>query len=289
MYPNETLRVLAASLAPTAREIAAAASHFNTISRRLEETFGASRFIPIGSHTRGTAINVYSDIDILAVLPRKAARWGENMVAPRTFLAKVAGDLRGRYRSTTARTDGQVVVLDFAGGTHSVDVVPGIFEGMNGKRPMYLIPSTAGQWISTSPETHDVFFNAANQRSGGKLGNLARLIKAWKHGRETPIPISSFYTDMLLATTDVAAGIKTYGQCLRDFFSTLVQREVRGLRDPGGVAGLITASSNEAQLDRLFSAAQFARDHANSALRAESLGKYSEANRQWGIVFNRSL
>lgn len=289
MHSNDTLRSYAAAIAPTGTEAVAAKNHFQTISTRLVQSFGASRFIPIGSHARGTAIRMHSDIDMLAVLPRKSARWGEHLVTPRTFLGKVASDLNGRYTATSVRADGQAVVLSFSGGGHSVDLVPGIFEGMNGSRPLYLIPSTTGHWISTSPETHDVIFTNANQRSGGKLGHLARLIKGWKFGRETAIPISSFYTDMLLSTTDLAAGVKSYGECLRDFFARLVQREVRRLRDPGGVAGLIAASPNETQLDRLFAAAQFARDHATSALYAESLGKYSEANRQWGIVFNRSM
>jgi predicted nucleotidyltransferase len=289
MHPNETLRRLAASVTPTVNETAAAEKHFETITTRLEQSFGASRFIRIGSHARGTAIKALSDIDLLAVLPRKAARWGESLVTPRTFLSKVGGDLQSRYRTTSVRADGQAIVLNFSGGTHSVDVVPGIFEGMNGNRPMYLIPGTRDQWISTSPETHDVIFNEANKRSGGKLGGLARLIKVWKYGRENPIPLSSFYTDLVLATTDLAAGPKTYAQCLRDFFAKLVERDVRGLRDPGGVAGIISASSYQGQLDRLYAAAQFAREHADSALYAERIGKPSEAIRQWGIVFNRAL
>lgn len=289
MQPNDVLRGFAASNQPTAIEIAAAEKHFRAITTRLEQSFEASRFIRIGSHARGTAIKTHSDIDLLAVLPRKAARWGERLVAPRTFLSNVARDLQDRYTSTTVRRDGQAVVLHFAGGTHSVDVVPGIFEGMNDKRPMYLIPGTEDKWISTSPETHDLIFEHANARSGGKLGNLARLIKAWKYGREAPIPISSFYTDMLLATTDLAAGAKSYGQCLHAFFRALVQREVRGLRDPGGIAGILTACSFEGQLGRLFVAAQTALGHATSALHAESIGKHTEATRQWGIVFNRRL
>ena len=111
----------------------------------------------------------------------------------------------------------------------------------------------------------------------------------WKYGREAPIPISSFYADMVLATTDVATGVKSYGQCLRDFFAQLVERHGRGLRDPGGVAGIISASPSQGQRDRLFAAARFALQHADSALHAGSLGRDHEASRQWGIVFNRNL
>lgn len=289
MNASDTLRRLATALMPTSSEVGAAERHFDTICTRLQQTFGASRFITIGSHARGTAIRTFSDIDILAVLPRRVARWGGNLIAPRTFLAKVADDLQGRYRTTSVRPDGQAVVLNFSAGAHSVDVVPGIFEGMNGRRPMYLIPGTADEWITTSPETHDVIFGDANQRSGGKLGALARLAKGWKYGREAPISISSFYADMVLATTDVATGVKSYGQCLRDFFAQLVARHGRGLRDPGGVAGIISASPPQGQRDRLCVAARFALQHADSALHAESMRRDHEANRQWGIVFNRNF
>lgn len=289
LQPNDTLRSLAASLQPTASEVSAAESHFTTIKTRLQQRFEASRFIRIGSHARGTAIRTHSDIDMLAVLPRKLAYWGDSLVAPKTFLSNVADDLKDRYPTTAVRRDGQAIVLSFARGAHSVDVVPAIFQGMKGSRPTYLIPGGPAYWISTSPETHDVMFNDAHRRSGGKLGNLARLIKAWKHSREVSIPISSFYTDMLLASTDIAAGVRSYGQCLHDFFRGLVQREVRGLRDPGGVAGIITASSYEGQLDRLFAAAHSAHQHAASALYAESIGKNFESIRQWRIIFNRNL
>lgn len=289
MHSADTLRGLAAIVAPTSAEVGAAKRHFDTIKARLEQSFEAKRFIPIGSHARGSAIQYHSDIDMLAVLPRKVAQWGDRRIAPKTFLRNVAADLQGRYTTTRIRTDGQAVVLYFAGGSHSVDLVPGVFESMNGNRPMYLIPGSADEWISTSPETHDLIFKNADKRSGGKLGHVARLIKAWKFGRQRPLPLSSFYTDMLLATTDVATGVKTYAQCLRDFFAIIAERDARGLRDPGGIAGIISASSNQGQRDALVTAARYARDHADYAIYAERSRNNNEATRQWEIVFNCDL
>jgi len=289
VHPNDLLRTLAAVVAPTSAEVGAAKRHFETIKTRLDQSFEAKRFIPIGSHARGTAIQYHSDIDMLAVLPRKVALRGDRRIAPKTFLKNVAEDLQDRYTTTRIRTDGQAVVLYFAGGTHSVDLDPGVFEGMNGNRPVYLIPGTADAWIPTSPETHDLIFQNADTRSGGKLGHVARLIKAWKFGRQAPLPLSSFYTDMLLATTDIAAGVKTYAQCLRDSFAIIAERDARGLRDPGGVAGVISACSNQGRRDALVTAARYARDHSDYAIDAERSRKNDEAARQWGIVFNRDL
>lgn len=287
MHKNDRFRALAADIQQSPTEVGAAERHFRAIATRLEQSFDASRFVRIGSHARGTAIRDFSDVDILAVLPRNAARRGSRLVKPKTFLSHVAQDLQDRYTSTGVRKDGQSVVLHFSGGTQRVDVVPGIFLQMNERRPMYLIPGNLDEWIPTSPESHDIVFRKANVRSGGKLGNLARLIKAWKFARETKIPIASFYTDMLLSHTDLAAGVKSYGQCLYDFFNVLVKREIRGLRDPAGVAGIVTASAHQGHIDRLLNAAQFAREHAYSALRAEDAGRLIEASRQWSLVFNR--
>jgi hypothetical protein len=94
---------------------------------------------------------------------------------------------------------------------------------------------------------------------------------------------------MLLATTDLAAGAKSYAQCLRDFFAVIAERDARGLRDPGGVAGIITASASQAQRETLVTAARYARDHSDYAIFAERSYNNNQAVRQWGIVFNRDL
>jgi hypothetical protein len=75
----------------------------------------------------------------------KIAQYGGRRVAPKTFLKNVAEDLQDRYTNTRIRTDGQAVVLHFRGGAHYVDVVPGVYEDMNGKRPMYLIVGASGR------------------------------------------------------------------------------------------------------------------------------------------------
>lgn len=289
MHPNIALRGLAAAFLPSMTEVEAARGHFRTVAARLDHSFGVKRCIPIGSHARGTAIRIYSDIDMLVALPRKQSRRGNHFIAPQAFLRKVANDLQDRYTQTSVRRDGQAVVLGFRDGTHSVDVVPGIFVRMNGVRPLYAIPGSADKWIGTSPETHDLMFKKANARSGGKLGAVSRLIKGWRHSRRRTIPISSFYTDLLLATTDVAAGVKPYSECLYDFFNEIVRRNARGLRDPAGIAGVIYPAKSERARDRVFDAANYALDHAASALDAENRGKHSKAVEQWEIIFNRSL
>jgi hypothetical protein len=287
--PNFALRRLAHQLQPLESEVAAAYGHLSTIRARLGKSFNVTAITRIGSHSRGTAIRTYSDVDVPAVLRRKEARWAGRDVSPDSFMRRIADDLRDRYTATSIRRDAQAVVLQFSGGKHAVDLVPGIFERFEAGAPVFRIPGDAGEWIETSPARHQRLFQVSNAKSGGKLRLVSQLIKGWRFGRIPPYALSSFYTDMLLAATDVATGIKSYGECLYAFFSEMAGREGRGLRDPAGSAGVISAASTMSARDRLVEAAIAARDRARKALQAEARGAFAEANRQWGIIFNRVL
>jgi hypothetical protein len=228
-------------------------------------------------------------VDILAVLRRKEAQWGNREVSPGTFMRRIAEDLRDRYTATSIRRDAQAVVLRFNGGKHAVDLVPGIFERFEERSPVYRIPGDSGEWIETSPDRHKHLFQVANAKSGGKLRVVSQLIKGWRFGRAPPYAVSSFYTDMLLASSDIATGVKSYSECLHNFFADLARREGRGLRDPAGIAGVIPATCSAPTRERLVDAAATARDRAALALQAERRNALAEANRQWGIIFNVAL
>lgn len=289
LNPNLALRRLAHQLQPLESEVAAAYQHLATIRTRLNKSFHVASVHRIGSHSRGTAIRTHSDVDLLAVLRRKEARWGEREVSPDTFMRRIAKDLRDRYTATSIRRDAQAVVLQFRSGEHAVDLVPAIFERFEDKCPIYRIPGHAGQWIETSPARHNRLFQIASARSGGKLRLVSQLVKGWRYARTPPYALSSFYADMLLASSDVASGVKSYGQCLHDFFAELARRESRGLQDPAGIAGVIPANDSSHARERLTEAAITARDRATLALKAQSVGDFAEANRQWSLIFNWSL
>ena len=289
MQPGFALRKLVHSLKPLDSEVSAANSHVATIRRRLESRLGVKRVVVIGSHARRTAVRHFSDVDVMAILPRTEARWGGALVSPGTFLTKIGDQLRDRFVQTKVRTDGQAVVVHFGSSTQAVDVVPAVFLGFEAGRPVYRIPDSSGRWIETSPARHQRLFEVSSERSGGKLKGIAQLIRAWKYGRDPAIPLSSFYADLLLCKTDVASGVSSYGECLHAFFSHLARTDANGLRDPEGVAGIVAVAASPAARDRVKTAAKFARGHAEAALRAEAAGDFVEAVRQWEIVFNRRL
>lgn len=284
--PQWNLIELAARVQPQPRELIAARMHQGSVKTRLASSFAVSGTLQMGSHARSTAIRWHSDLDLMVVLKKEECLWGGRLVSSTSVLDRVVADLRERYPKTSVRRDVLAAALDFGSSKQSLDVVPAIFHSFAAGRPVYIIPDGEGGWLKTSPAVHDRLFSQAHVRSGNKLCRVSQIIKWWKFGRQQPIPISSFYTDIFLADNEICVGVKTYGQCLRDFFGHLVASGCGDLLDPCGVAGQISPTKTSAQADTLKQAAAYAYFHARSAIDAEQRRQFEEANRQWDLVFN---
>jgi hypothetical protein len=187
------------------------------------------------------------------------------------------------------RRDERGVELHFHGTTFSVDVIPGFILRLSNQYPVYSLPGEDSQWIEASPERHNALFSIGNAACGAKLRALSQLIKVWRFAHSPPLRISGLYVDMLLAASDIGMGVKSYGQCMSDFFSELGRQEPRSLADPAGVSGVIVASPTNDDLERVHDAAKIAANHAQSALAAQASGSFSDANREWEAIFKRRL
>lgn len=276
---------------PLDSELVKARSFTGSCKKRLAKSFNLKKFQRIGSHARGSAIKLWSDLDFLAVLSRNEAKWAGNVVNSNTFINKVSQDLNSRYVQTVVRKDQQAVVINFGRGQNSMDIVPGIFKDFQDKKPIYSIPDGDGDggWIDTSPEAHNAYIRKENLRSVGKLKKVGQLIRYWKYTRATPIPLSSFYIDLLLASSGICAGVKSYPYLMYEFFKLMSDRECRGLRDPIGIARVVYPVQTTNQANMLVTAIDNSLAHARSAVIAENKKDYLEANRQWNIVFNHGF
>jgi predicted nucleotidyltransferase len=279
---------LANAVQPTPAGVNKAKLRLGSIKSRLSNSFFVSKALLMGSTARDTAIHGASDVDFLVVFRRDEARWGDRLVRSNTFIQRIRDDLDARFPATTVRRDGQSIVVQFGQGAEPVDVVPAIFHEFRGatRSPVYLIPNGLGDWMETAPEAHNSYLRKVNEATSGKLRRAIQMLKHWRNSRTPSIPLASIHLELLLAASQICVGPKSYSRCLRDTFHLLRQRECRGLRDPLGVAGVLYAVQTEAQHGQLVSAVDYAADHSQRAIDAEGRKDWSEAMRQWGIVFN---
>lgn len=258
--------------------------HHATIIQRLNSVLRTIPPVRMGSYTRDTAISGYSDLDLLLPLRAAEVKWGNGLKSSDTVLGTIRAELNSRFLQTDIGRDGQAIVVSFSDGTN-IDVVPGYFTGFD-RVPVYRIPDGSGGWMNTSPMRHNAYLTKADENSGGKLKRVAQLVKFWRFTRAPAIPLSSFHVELLLACEGTCVGVKGYSAVLDDAFDVLARRQGRGLQDPVGISGLISAANTQAKRDALAASLKDAAFHARSAYVAEINGDTDEAVRQWNLVFN---
>jgi predicted nucleotidyltransferase len=281
---NDAFGILLERILPTEAETARLQQHRRTIQTRLSDTLGIADFVKVGSVMRGTSIRGDSDLDLLAKIPRDGVRWGRRTMTSGTVLSNVRAELLGRYPNTDIGRDVHAVVVSFGGA--SVDVVPAFFQSFDSRgHPVFRIPDGRDGWLDTSPGLHDAFIAEANRASGGKLYNVARLVKFWRSCRQARVPISSFHIEIVLAHERICSGVKSYADCFTEALQSLARRECRALHDPLGISGSIRCCPTEAQRAGALDAVCYSREKAKLALEAARWNT-TEARRYWNMVFN---
>ena len=283
--------ILIERITPGATETSAYSTHLKTVGNAVEAALEINRTERIGSFSRGSAVKGVSDLDLMVVLSSNERKWGKNITSSTTILNKIREALKYRFNATNIRSSESAVVLSFAGGHRSVDVVPAFFQrpyrgSATGytNYPVFTIPDGAGDWLETSPQIHGAALSHEDQRSGYKLKRVAMLAKYWAALR-TNVKLHSFHTEILIASTEISIGARPYAAMLHDLFKHIADRRGQGIRDPLGISGVIPSSTGHASAERLAEAANAALGHSTRALHAEAEGDTSEAIRQWKLVF----
>jgi hypothetical protein len=249
----------------------------------------------MGSYMRNCAIHGASDLDLLVHLPAVHVKRGLSLIRSDTVLNSVRIALSRRYPGTVVGRDRQAVVIKFASGAEVVDVVPARFKSMmlslskKGQRPVYAIPDGVGGWMSSSPASHEVYLENADERSGGKLKHTVQLLKSWRDTRMNPVQLSSFHLELLLASNRVCVGPKSYAKCVADSLALLSRRKCIAIKDPAGISGNVRACATPSKQQSAVASVRGAATHASAAIKAERTGNLAEAYRQWDIVFNSNF
>jgi len=280
MSINESFKLLLFCIEPTTEQLAAAEGHLATIKTRLASAFTVKSFLKTGSFSRRTFNKDSSDVDMFTVLSRDDMRWGRGYITSDTALDRIKQELEGRFWNTNVYRDVHAIVVGFT--DCEVDVVPSFFKGVTKQNwPLYSIPNGSGGWMEASPTLHNAYIAQKDKPAAGKIRGTARLLKYWRDGR----PISSFHIELLLASTGICKGVKSYADCVAETFQLLARQECRGVKDPMRVSGYVPAVKSENQRETVLQSVRYSRDKALDALKADAQGDINEARRLWDIVF----
>lgn len=259
---NEGFEEFLKRLTPTQAQRDAGASHRAAVKAALAANLDVHRFYETGSFSHGTGVRGYSDIDALVSIG------DEKPGSSYTALIWVKDILEARFPYTSVVIRRPAVVVCFAGGYETWEVIPGFITGRGSKdQIVYDIPgpNTGAAWIDSAPDEHLAYVNSCNTTpQKGDAKKLARLIKAWKCYCD--VPVSSFYLEMRCA--QYVAGLKQYIHIwdVCHILESLNRLKLAAMNDPSGATGRIYACSSEAKATDALSKLNTAAARARKAL-----------------------
>ena len=166
-------------------------SRYKTITRRLNTDFwtttsDTAHSLYVGSYGRNTAIEGFSDLDMIFQLPfslyeQYNAYEGNGQSA---LLQAVRKSLQATYSSTDVGADGQVVEIHFTDNI-SFQIVPA-FVNTDGSFT-YPDSNEGGRWKTTNPKPEIEAIRQRNTDCNGNLVPLCRMARAWKSTWTVPI------------------------------------------------------------------------------------------------------
>lgn len=162
------------------------------ITGLLADAFTTLGAFATGSMVRGTGLNGVSDVDVMLVL-----HYGNHVKGktPRQLLEDVR-EVLSKYNAKIVKKNGQAVTLYFTTWPN-VDIVPAY--QIQGASEILKIPNAnTGNWISTSPTTHD----RAMAMLPVRRRQLVRMVKCWNHAHSSFL--ESFHLEQIALQAGVA-------------------------------------------------------------------------------------
>lgn len=164
---------------------------YKAITKRLNTDFWSNysdvyHSLYVGSYGRNTAIQGFSDLDMIFELPSdvyyKYDKYQSN--GQSALLQAVKSSITTTYSTTSIRGDGQVIVITFSDGLY-FEVVP-VFSNQAGS---YTFPNAnnGGSWCTTNPRPEIQAIRERNASCNYNLIPLCRMMRMWKSKWNVPI------------------------------------------------------------------------------------------------------
>ena len=208
-------------------------TRYRNITQRLNKDFRGtdsytSHSLYVGSYGRNTAIQGFSDLDMIFQLPYKLYETYDNYTGngQSDLLQVVKKSIQKTYPTTSIGADGQVVLIRFGDGI-TFEVVPA-FLNTDGS---YTFPdaNNGGTWQVTNPRPEIEAIRIRNSACNKNLIPLCRMMRAWKS--KWSVPIGGLLVDTL-AYQFIGnwryrkQSFSYYAQMCRDFFLFMATQSV---------------------------------------------------------------
>jgi hypothetical protein len=278
---DEGFDIFLDKLRPLLGEHNKAASHKGSVKSCLKNNFDYCELFETGSFGNGTGIRHHSDTDYFAVLRADYVRKNS---------ATVLRDLREALEYTFPRTKNikvksPAVSVPFGRyESETLEITPCVFCGMIGGHRSFRIPDGDGGWLKSSPNAHNRYVREHDQKMGGQLKPLIRLLKAWKFYQN--VPIRSFYIELFAVRHLAKRRRLDLPLDLCKLFIALYRYELDEFDDPMGVTIGITACNTDRQREIAFSRLATAVSRATKALEASERDRPDMAFGYWNKLFN---
>lgn len=264
-------------------------SRYKRITGRLNTDFwnttsNTSHSLYVGSYGRNTAIDGFSDLDMIFELPTKLYYQYDAYVGngQSALLQLVRSSIQKTYRTSDAGADGQVVVIKFDDGI-KFEVVPVFLKEVGG----YIHPdaNNGGSWKTTNPRPEIQAIRERNTVCNENLVPLCRMTRAWR--RMWNVPISGLLIDTLAYQFMEKYPYRDksylyYDWMCRDFFLWMAEQDAEQeyWRAPGSGQYVYGKGLFQYKAKRCYHLAQEAIEHETATPKREW-----SAKRKWREIF----
>lgn len=166
-------------------------TRYKAITKRLntdfwETTSDTSHSLYVGSYGRNTAIDGFSDLDMIFQLPylmyEKYNGYSGN--GQSALLQTIKTSIEKTYSTTSIRGDGQVILVPFTDGIN-FEIVPSFIN----KDDSYTFPDAndGGKWRITNPRPEIAAIRSRDEECNGNLIRLCRMMRSWKSKWDVPM------------------------------------------------------------------------------------------------------
>ena len=288
---TQAFDALRQNLELTDRQREAAGAQHTRVRERLRTMPAYQTDFLTGSYKRRTAIRPLKDIDFFVVLALAKSFWDDRPTDRPTNVLDRLHRAMDRAWPTKGKPKRQTrsINIDFSSTEIGFDAVPAVERAGGG----YWIPDRdQDAWIATNPKKHEEVLIAANEKAGGRLNPLIKMVKRWRRElklRGIDAPFSSFHLEALACQRytgwAAASPPASLPAGVADLFDHLARKIQDTCPDPGGVGPALDAGMTGSQRNQAVGLLGRAASTAQDALRLDAQGQISAAHQRWVTLF----